>query len=82
MRRRAIYGHGIHLTDRELGVFNETGASVAHCPTSNFFLGSGCLNVKKLKTEKRPVHVGLATDLGAGTSFSILQSHRHRTPST
>lgn len=74
MRRRAIYGHGIHLTDRELGVFNETGASVAHCPTSNFFLGSGCLNVKKLKTEKRPVHVGLATDLGAGTSFSILQT--------
>ena len=74
MRRRAIYGHGIHLTERELGLFNETGASVAHCPTSNFFLGSGCLNVKKLKSEQRPVHVGLATDLGAGTSFSILQT--------
>ncbi|MFH6974577.1 guanine deaminase [Neisseria sp. 23W00296] len=74
MRRRAIYGHDIHLTDRELGVFNETGASVVYCPTSNFFLGSGCLNVKKLESEQHPVHVGLATDLGAGTSFSILQT--------
>lgn len=47
---------------------------MAHCPTSNFFLGSGCLNVKKLKSAQRPVHVGLVTDLGAGTSFSILQT--------
>ena len=74
VRPRAIYGHGIHLTDRELSVFSETGAAVAHCPTSNFFLGSGCLNVKKLRDKKRPVHVGLATDLGAGTSFSMLQT--------
>lgn len=74
MRKRAIYGHGIHLTERELDVFSETQSSVAHCPTSNFFLGSGCLNVRKLKNKQRPVHVGLATDLGAGTSFSILQT--------
>lgn len=74
IRPRAIYGHGIHLTDRELSVFSETGASIAHCPTSNFFLGSGCLNVKKLRDKNRPVHVGLATDLGAGTSFSLLQT--------
>lgn len=74
VRPRAIYGHGIHLTDRELSVFSETGAAVAHCPTSNFFLGSGCLNVKKLRDKNRPVHVGLATDLGAGTSFSMLQT--------
>lgn len=74
VRPRAIYGHGIHLTNRELSVFSETGAAVAHCPTSNFFLGSGCLNVKKLRDKNRPVHVGLATDLGAGTSFSMLQT--------
>lgn len=74
VRPRAIYGHGIHLTDRELSVFSETGAAVAHCPTSNFFLGSGCLNVKKLRDKNRPVHVGLATDLGAGTSFSMLRT--------
>lgn len=74
VRRRAVYGHGIHLTERELDVFSETGAAVAHCPTSNFFLGSGYLNVRKLKDEKRPVHVGMGTDLGAGTSFSMLQT--------
>ena len=74
LRDRAIYCHGIHLTERELYVFSETGAAIAHCPTSNFFLGSGCLNVKKLKNADRPVRIGLATDLGAGTSFSILQT--------
>ena len=74
LRDRAIYGHGIHLTERELNVFSETGTAIAHCPTSNFFLGSGCLNVKKLKNADRPVRIGLATDLGAGTSFSILQT--------
>lgn len=74
VRKRAIYGHGVHLTERELGVFHDTGAAVAHCPTSNFFLGSGCLNVTNLKNPARPVKVGIGTDLGAGTSFSILQT--------
>lgn len=74
LRDRAIYGHGIHLTEDELSVFSETGAAIAHCPTSNFFLGSGYFNVKKAKDPRRPVRIGLATDLGAGTSFSILQT--------
>ncbi|RXZ44005.1 guanine deaminase [Crenobacter cavernae] len=74
MRERAIYGHGIHLTEEELEIFHATGASVAHCPTSNFFLGSGAFNVKKAKESRRPIKVGLATDLGAGTSFSMLQT--------
>ncbi len=74
LRERAIYGHGIHLTEDELSVFSETGSAIAHCPTSNFFLGSGYFNVKKAKDPRRPVRVGLATDLGAGTSFSILQT--------
>lgn len=74
VRPRAVYGHAIHLTERELEVFSATGAAVSHCPTSNFFLGSGCLNVNKMKNEKRPIHVGLGTDLGAGTSFSMLQT--------
>lgn len=74
MRNRAIYGHGIHLTEEELEIFHATGASVAHCPTSNFFLGSGAFDVRRAKESKRPIKVGLATDLGAGTSFSILQT--------
>ena len=74
LRERAIYGHGIHLSEDELSVMSETGTAIAHCPTSNFFLGSGYFDVKKAKDSRRPVRVGLATDLGAGTSFSILQT--------
>lgn len=74
LRERAIYGHGVHLTDREYHVLNERGAAVAHCPTSNFFLGSGAFNLNHAKADNRPIKVGLGTDLGAGTSFSILQT--------
>lgn len=74
MRPRAVYGHGIHLSERELAVFHETGAALAHCPTSNFFLGSGCLNVNRLKSSQRPLHVALGTDVGAGTGFSVLRT--------
>jgi guanine deaminase len=72
--RRAIYGHGIWLTERELLRCHQTGTAIAHCPTSNFFLGSGCLDVGNAVRRTRPVRVGLATDVGAGTSFSMLQT--------
>jgi guanine deaminase len=71
---RAIYGHGIWLTEDELRRCHETGTAIAHCPTSNFFLGSGCLNLGVTSKRERPVRVGLATDLGGGTSFSILRT--------
>jgi guanine deaminase len=71
-RPRAVFGHGIHLTDDELSTMHRTGSAIAHCPTSNFFLGSGYLDVFRAQDAKRPVRVGLGTDLGAGTSFSIL----------
>jgi guanine deaminase len=71
---RAIYGHGIWLTEEELQRCHDTGTAIAHCPTSNQFLGSGLFNLKNAMKAERPVRVGLATDLGAGTSFSILQT--------
>jgi len=71
---RAIYGHGIWLTEDELRRCHDTGTAIAHCPTSNLFLGSGCFDLKNAKKPARPVKVGLATDLGAGTSFSMLQT--------
>lgn len=71
---RSIYGHGIYLTDREWQLFHDSGTAIAHCPTSNQFLGSGLFNVEKAKNAERPVSVGLATDLGAGTSFSMLRT--------
>ncbi|MDB5431832.1 MAG: guanine deaminase [Caulobacter sp.] len=69
---RALFAHGVHLSEGEFCRCHETGAALAHCPTSNMFLGSGQFRVFDAKRSDRPVHVGLGTDIGAGTSFSIL----------
>jgi guanine deaminase len=71
-RPRAVFGHGIHLDDDEMQCMHRTGSAISHCPTSNFFLGSGYFNIHRAMQKDRPVRVGLGTDLGAGTSFSIL----------
>ncbi len=71
---RSIYGHGIWLTEQELHRCHESGTAIAHCPTSNQFLGSGLFNIGNAMNPARPVRVGLATDIGAGTSFSMLQT--------
>ncbi len=71
---RAIFGHGVYLTEEELGRLHETGTAIAHCPTSNLFLGSGLFNLERAVNREHPVRVGLATDIGAGTSFSMLQT--------
>ncbi len=72
--KRSMYGHGVHLSEREWQRMFETQSSIAHCPTSNEFLGSGLFNFEMAKNKNRPVKIGLATDVGAGTSFSQLQS--------
>ena len=69
---RSVLAHGVHLTARERARVSETGAAVAHCPTSNLFLGSGLFHVHEAKDPAHPMHVGLGTDIGAGTSFSLL----------
>jgi guanine deaminase len=69
---RSILGHGVHLSENEYRVLHESGTALAHCPTSNLFLGSGLFDIEKAMDPKRPVRVGLATDLGAGTNFSQL----------
>lgn len=69
---RAVFGHGIHLDGEEMDCMHGTGSAIAHCPTSNFFLGSGVFNLQRAMQQDRPLRVGLGTDLGAGTSFSIL----------
>jgi guanine deaminase len=71
---RSIYGHGIWLSENELHRCHDSGTALAHCPTSNEFLGSGHFNLRNALKESRPVRVGLGTDLGAGTSFSQLQT--------
>ena len=70
--RRAVLAHGIHLGEEELCRCHESGTALAHCPTSNLFLGSGLFRVGDVKDPRRPVQVGLGTDIGGGTSFSLL----------
>ena len=71
---RSIFGHGVHLSETERARLSETGTSIAHCPTSNLFLGSGLFDIEALATGPQAIRVGLATDIGAGTSFSALQT--------
>ncbi|MFQ6551651.1 guanine deaminase [Aestuariibius insulae] len=68
---RGIYGHAIHLEPREIDRLTETGAAIAHCPTSNTFIGSGLFDLAGLSS--RGVPIGLATDTGGGSSFSMLR---------
>jgi guanine deaminase len=72
---RSVFGHAIHLGEPELCRCHESGAALAHCPTSNLFLGSGAFELFRAAADpRRPVRVGLGTDVGAGTSLSALQT--------
>ncbi|GGA09524.1 guanine deaminase [Neptunicoccus cionae] len=68
----AVMGHAIHLTPREIDRMSDTGVRVGHCPTSNTFIGSGLCDVTGL--HQRGIPVGLATDTGGGSSFSMLRT--------
>jgi guanine deaminase len=70
--RRAILAHGVHLEESEFERCHANGTALAHCPTSNLFLGSGLFPLRTACDPRRPVAVGLGTDIGAGTSFSLL----------
>ena len=70
--KRSIFAHCIHLNNEEFELLHKTESKIAFCPTSNLFLGSGLFNLSRAEAQK--VTVGLATDIGAGTSFSLLQT--------
>ncbi len=72
--RRTVLGHAIWFSESEFCRCHERDASIAHCPTSNLFLGSGLFRLSRAKESARPIHVGIGTDIGAGTSFSQLAS--------
>ncbi|NNU58769.1 guanine deaminase [Ochrobactrum soli] len=69
---KTLLGHSIHLEEREVGVMAETGSVAVFCPTSNLFLGSGLFDRDRLKASG--VRMAVATDVGGGTSFSMLRT--------
>jgi guanine deaminase len=67
--RRTMLAHGIYLETSEYERLRDTGTQIAHCPTSNLFLGSGLFDLPKTLSY---TGVSIATDVGAGTSLSML----------
>ena len=70
--KRGVYGHSIHMEPCEMDRLAEVGGAVVHCPTSNTFIGSGLFDLAAMKA--RTIPVGLATDTGGGSSFSMLRT--------
>lgn len=72
MRPRALFGHCIWLDDEDFARMAATGSAAAVCPTSNLFLGSGLFDFERADSARALLSLG--TDVGAGTSFSMLQT--------
>lgn len=72
LRRRSVFAHCVHLEAAEAQRLGREGGAVAFCPTSNLFLGSGLLDLRAIAAAG--VRTGLATDVGAGTSLSLLRT--------
>ncbi len=69
---KSLFGHSIHLSEREAGAMAESGSVAVFCPTSNLFLGSGLFDMARLRGAG--VRVSVATDIGGGTSYSMLRT--------
>lgn len=69
---RSVFAHAIHLSHRACARMQESGAGIAVCPTSNLFLGSGFFDFSQ--AARHGLKLGLGTDVGAGTSFSMLHT--------
>ncbi|PLW78340.1 guanine deaminase [Cohaesibacter celericrescens] len=69
---KTLLGHCIHMLPREIDALVETGSRPVFCPTSNLFLGSGLFDYEGLR--QRGAKCAIATDIGGGTSYSMLQT--------
>ena len=72
LRENSLLGHAIHLSDREVGALADAGAKPVFCPTSNLYLGSGLFDDARLRGAG--LTNAIATDIGGGTSYSMLQT--------
>ena len=71
---KSLFGHSIHLSDREADAMSASGSVAVFCPTSNLFLGSGLFDLKTLDERDDPVRIAIATDIGGGSSYSMLRT--------
>jgi len=71
---KALFGHCIHLSEREADVLSDSGSVAVFCPTSNLFLGSGLFDYQRYRRRAKPLRIASATDVGGGTSYSMLRT--------
>ena len=71
---RTILAHRVHLNDEELKIIKKENASIAHCPSSNFFLHSGIMSIDSMKRYR--LRIGFGSDIAAGPYFSMLKVAR------
>jgi guanine deaminase len=71
---KSLFGHCIHLSDRESDAMSASGSVAVFCPTSNLFLGSGLFDYQRYRTRENPVRIASATDVGGGTNYSMLRT--------
>lgn len=71
---KTLLGHCIHLTDAEIAAIANSRSVAVFCPTSNLFIGSGLFNLARLEASHPPVRHAIATDIGGGTSYSMLRT--------
>jgi guanine deaminase len=69
---RSVFAHCVHMSDRALARMAEAGSGIAFCPTSNMFLGSGLFDLAE--ADRHGVGIGIGTDIGAGTTLSVLHT--------
>ncbi|MDH3195859.1 MAG: guanine deaminase [Hyphomicrobiales bacterium] len=74
VRRKALFGHCIHLSESERSRLGAAGATAVLCPTSNLFLGSGLFDLAALRATVPAPQIAIATDIGGGTSYSMLMT--------
>jgi len=72
VRERSVFAHCLHLEDGDRRCMATKGAAAAFCPTSNLFLGSGLFDLHAFRAAG--VRTGLGTDVGGGTSLSLLHT--------
>ena len=70
--KRSVFAHSLHLCDSECERLAQTDSAIAHCPTSNMFIGSGLFPMQRL--QGHGIKIGMGTDVGGGTSFNMLQT--------
>lgn len=69
---KSVFAHCLHLNEQEWDCLHQTHSSIAFCPTSNLFLGSGLFNLPM--AWQKQVKLGMGTDVGGGTSFNMLKT--------